>query len=56
MLMILAIESSGYQFQDGIKHSQQHFSFLEDSQMLLHILLKVKASIYTKRGLKLLSY
>jgi hypothetical protein len=52
MLLLLLIESSGYQCQDGIKHPQQYFSFLGDTQMLPHILQGVKASIYAKRGLK----
>jgi hypothetical protein len=47
-----SLESSGYQCQDGIKHSLQHFSFLGDTQMLLHFLQGVKASMYAKRGLK----
>jgi hypothetical protein len=50
------LESSGYQCQDGIKHPLQHFSFLGDTQMLLHILQGVKASMYAKRSLKLLSH
>jgi hypothetical protein len=36
--MFLPLESSGHQCQDKIKHPLQHFSFLEDAQMLLHIL------------------
>jgi hypothetical protein len=53
VLTPLPIESSDYQFQDGIKHSLQNFSvcFLGDNQMLLHILQGVKASMYAKRGL-----
>jgi hypothetical protein len=31
-------------------------SFLGDTQMLFHIIQGVKASMYTKRGLKLLSH
>jgi hypothetical protein len=50
------IESSGYQCQDGIQNPKQHFSFLGDTQTLLHILQGVKASMYAKRGLKLLSH
>jgi hypothetical protein len=58
VLTLLSLESSGYQFQDGIKHPQQlsHFSFLGDTQILLHILQEVKASMYAKQGLKLLSH
>jgi hypothetical protein len=56
VLTLLPLESSGYQCQDGIKHPQQYppFSFLGDTQILLHILQGVKAS--TKRDLKLLSH
>jgi hypothetical protein len=54
LLALLPLESSGYQCQDGIKHPLQHFSFLGDTQMLVHILHGVKAS--AKRGLKLLSH
>jgi hypothetical protein len=56
LLLLLLLESSGYQFQDGIKHPQQipYFSFLRDTQMLLHILQGVKAS--AKRYLKRCSY
>jgi hypothetical protein len=56
--MLLPLESSGYQYQDGIKHPQQHpyISFLGDTQILLHILQGVKAIMYAKRGLKLLSH
>jgi hypothetical protein len=56
LLTLLPIESLGYQFQEGIKHMQQlsYFSFLVDTQMLLHILQGVKASMYAKRGLNLL--
>jgi hypothetical protein len=32
------------------------FSFLGDTQMLLHIIQGEKASMYAKRGLKLLSH
>jgi hypothetical protein len=53
--MLLLLESSGYQAQDGIKHLQQHFLFSGGNQILLHILQGVKASLYTERGLKLLS-
>jgi hypothetical protein len=58
VLTLLPLESSGYQCQDGIKHPLQHFSvsFLGDAQMLLHILQGVKANMYAKRGLKLLSH
>jgi hypothetical protein len=38
------------------KASATIFSFLGDTQMLLHILQGVKASILAKRGLKLLSH
>jgi hypothetical protein len=54
MILPCFLESSGYQCQDGIKHPLQHFSFLGDTQVLLHILQVVKAS--EKRGLKLLSH
>jgi hypothetical protein len=39
------LESSGNQCQDGIKHLQQlpHFYFLGGTQMLIHILQRVKA-------------
>jgi hypothetical protein len=53
VLTLLPLESSAYQCQDGIKHPLQHFSILGDTQMLLHIIQGVKASMYTKRGLKL---
>jgi hypothetical protein len=58
VLTLLLVESSGYQYQDGIKHPQQklHFSFLGDIQRLLNILQGVKASLLAKRGLKLLSH
>jgi hypothetical protein len=46
-----SVSSTGYQCQDGIKHPLQHFSFLGDTQILLHILQGVKAS--AKRGLNL---
>jgi hypothetical protein len=54
VLTLLPLESSDYKCQDAIKHPQQlpHFSFLGDTQMLLHILQGVKASMYTKRGMK----
>jgi hypothetical protein len=57
LLLFLPFESSGYQCQDGIKHPPQ-FSvcFLGDTQMLLHILQGVKASMYAKHSLKLLSH
>jgi hypothetical protein len=57
VLTILPLESLGYQYQKGIKHPIQHFpvSFLGDTQMILHILQSVKASMYAKRGMKLLS-
>jgi hypothetical protein len=45
VLTLLPLESLGYQCQDGIKHPVQHFSFLGDTQMLVHILQEVKASI-----------
>jgi hypothetical protein len=50
VLIPLLVESSGYQCQDRIKHLQQypHFSLLGNTQMLLHILQGVKASMYTK--------
>jgi hypothetical protein len=53
-LILLLLESSGHQFQDGIKYPLQPFSFLEDTQMLLHILQGVKAR--GKRDLKLLRH
>jgi hypothetical protein len=56
MLMLVSLESSGYQCQDGIKRPLQNFSFLGDTQMLLYIIQGVKASITAKRGLKLLSH
>jgi hypothetical protein len=60
VLILLPLESSGYQYQDGINHPQEHLyfslSFLGDTQMLLHILQGLKASMYTKRGLKSLSH
>jgi hypothetical protein len=56
--LCVSIESSGYQYQDKKKHPRQYlhfsFSFLGDTQMLLHILQGVKAS--AKRGLKLLTH
>jgi hypothetical protein len=39
-----SLESSGYQCQDGINRLQQHFSFLEVIQILLHIFQGVKAT------------
>jgi hypothetical protein len=44
--ILLPLESSGYQKQDGIKHPQQysHFSYLGGTQMLLRILQGAKAS------------
>jgi hypothetical protein len=58
MLFLFLLESTGYQCQDGNMHPQQHFSasFLGDTQMLLHILQGLKASMYAKLGLKLLSH
>jgi hypothetical protein len=56
VLTLLPLESSGYQCQDGMKHPLQHFSFLGDTQMLLHIIQEVKASIAVQRGLNLLSH
>jgi hypothetical protein len=54
LLLLLLLESSGYQCQDGIKHPLQHFpvTFMGDTQMLLHIIRGVKASITAKRDLK----
>jgi hypothetical protein len=56
MVFFLYLESSGYKFQDEIKHPQQlsHFSLLRGTQMLLHILHGLKSS--AKRGLKLLLF
>jgi hypothetical protein len=48
MILLYHLESSGYQCQDGIKHPQHHFSFLGDTQMLLHILQGVKVSVKRK--------
>jgi hypothetical protein len=60
VLTLLPLESSGYQCQDGIKHKQKYKHFyaylLGGTEMLLHILQGVKASMYAKRGLKLLSH
>jgi hypothetical protein len=50
MLTLLLLEYSGYQCQDGIKHPLQYFSFLGDTQMLLHILQGVKASMYATQS------
>jgi hypothetical protein len=38
------------------KASATTFSFLGDTQMLLHIIQGVKASMCAKRGMKLLSH
>jgi hypothetical protein len=56
MLHLYYLESSGCQCQDRIKHPQQKISvfFLGGTQMLLHILQGVKASMYAKCGLKYL--
>jgi hypothetical protein len=56
IILLFLLESSGYQFKDGIKkpQNQQHFSFLGDTKLLLHILQVVKAS--TKRSLKLVTH
>jgi hypothetical protein len=58
VLTLIPLESSSNQYQDNIKHPQQmlHFSFLSDTQVLLHIIQEVKASIAVQRGLKLLSH
>jgi hypothetical protein len=58
VLTLLPLESSGYQYQDGIKHQHElhHISFLGDTQMLFHILQGVKVSMYANRGLKHLSH
>jgi hypothetical protein len=45
VLTLLPLESSGYQCQEGIKHPQQHFSFMGDTQMLRHIIQGVKDSM-----------
>jgi hypothetical protein len=42
--------------QDRASATTFSVSFLGDTQMLLHILQGVKASIYAKRGLNLLSH
>jgi hypothetical protein len=57
-VLTILLQSSGYWCQDGIKNPLQHFSayFLGDTQILFHILKGVKASLYAKRGLKLLSH
>jgi hypothetical protein len=52
VLILLPLESSGYQCQDGIQHPPQYFSFMGDTQMLLHILQGVKET--AKRGLEVL--
>jgi hypothetical protein len=56
-LLLFILESSGNHCQDDIKHPLQCFSvsLLGDTQILFHILQGVKASMYAKRGLKLLS-
>jgi hypothetical protein len=56
VLMLLLLESSGYQRQDGIKHPQQvlHISLLGDTQMSLHILQEVKAN--EKSGMTFLTH
>jgi hypothetical protein len=41
---LFLFEFSCYQYQEGIKHPLQHFSYMGDTQMLLHILQGVKAS------------
>jgi hypothetical protein len=60
VLKILNLESSGYQCQEMIKDLQHypHFAvtFLGDTQILLHILQGIKASMYAKRGLKPLGH
>jgi hypothetical protein len=56
VLTLLPLESSGYQFQNWIKHPLHYFSFLGDTQIFIHILQGVKAIMYAKRGLKLLSH
>jgi hypothetical protein len=57
VLMLLPLESSGHQCQEGIKYQRQyaHFSFLGDIQMLLHIIQEVKVTMIAKHCLKLLS-
>jgi hypothetical protein len=50
LLMILLLESSGYQCQDGIKHQQKYFSSFGGTQILVYILQGVKGS--AKRNLK----
>jgi hypothetical protein len=56
VLTLLPLGSSGCQCQDGIKHPQQKTQisvpFLGDTQIFIHILQGVKASMYAKHGLK----
>jgi hypothetical protein len=54
LLLLCYLKTPDYQFQDGVKHPRlyRHFSFLVDTQILLHILQGVKVS--TKRGMKCL--
>jgi hypothetical protein len=56
VLILILLESSGCQCQDGIKHPQHklHYSYLEETQMLPHILQEIKAN--TKRNLKILTH
>jgi hypothetical protein len=56
VLMLLLLESSGYQRQDGIKHPQQvlHIPLLGDTQMSLHILQEVKVN--KKSGMTFLTH
>jgi hypothetical protein len=58
VFILLLLEPSGHQYQEWIKNPQRHFSisFLGDTQMLLHIIQGLKASMYAKRGLKLISH
>jgi hypothetical protein len=35
---LILLDSSDYQSQDGVKHPQQDFSFLQGIEMLLNIL------------------
>jgi hypothetical protein len=47
MLLVLLLETSGYEFQDGINHLQQHFSVpsLGGTQILIYIDQGVKGRI-----------
>jgi hypothetical protein len=53
-LLLYFLESSGYQCQDKIKYSQQYprFSFLGDTQILIHIFQGVKATIPAQNAIR----